>query len=185
MAKFKKFGLAPVMLLLLLVAVGGTVALLTDASNEVENTFTPHEIDCLVVEKFDGTKKTNVAVQNTGTDDAYIRVKLVDYWVNAQGQVTAKSGWLTNEPTPANAEWVLGADGYYYYTLPVAKGGETKELIDTIELAEGQVLEIIASAIQANGGKADGGEAVVDAWDNELIDISVGEGGVLSVTEQA
>ena len=164
MSKFKKFGIVPVLLAILLFTVGGTVAFLIAESNEVENSFGAYEISCKVNEKFDendGKTKKSITVENTGDDTAYIRLALIDYWVDAEGKIIAKNGWL--EDFTPGTNWEKGADGFYYFKLPVAKGASTGDLIDTITLKEGQALEVIASAIQADG-EGTAGKPVVQAW---------------------
>ena len=152
-------------LVLLLAVAGGTMAWLIANTGPVVNSFTPAHVSCAVTEDFDGTIKRSVNVTNTGDIDAYIRVKLVTYRVNEQGQHIG--GTATIPPFAPGANWVED-DGYYYYTRPVAPG-QTPEtnLIDTITLsspytdADGgkQVIEIIAEAIQSVPE-----EAVKDAW---------------------
>ena len=152
-------------LVLLLAVAGGTLAWLAAQTDGVINTFDPAHVSCAVTEDFDGTIKRSVNVTNTGDIDAYIRVKLVTYRVNEQGQHIG--GTATIPPFAPGANWGED-DGYYYYTRPVVPG-QTPEtnLIDTITLsspytdADGgkQVIEIIAEAIQSVPE-----EAVKDAW---------------------
>ena len=57
-----------------------------------------------------------------------------------------------------NSGWLRGADGYWYYTIPVAPGASTGALIDECELMPGAevpegyhlAVEIISSAIQSS-----------------------------------
>ena len=151
--------------LLLALAIGGTVAWLTANATPVENTFTPSHVACEVNERFDGETKSNVNVTNTGDTDAYIRVKLVTYRVNEQGQHIG--GTATIPPFAPGANWVED-DGYYYYTSPVKPGEKpAANLINSIELtgsynnADGgkQVVEVMAEAIQSQPAKAVG-----EAW---------------------
>lgn len=167
----KKTGM--LFLSLLLVAtmmVGGTVAWLSTKSAPITNTFLPSHVSCSVAEEFNGTTKSNVNVTNTGDIDAYIRVKLVTYRVNDEGD---HIGGTAKIPpfTPGNG-WVENGD-YYYYTKPVAPGTKPADaLISSITLtdpyddADGgkPVIEVMAEAIQANGVADDGKKAVVKAW---------------------
>lgn len=152
------------LLLFSALAVGGTVAWLTANATPVENTFTPSHVACSVTENFDGTTKSNVNVTNTGDTEAYIRVKLVTYRVNEQNQHIGGTAEIPAfEP---GAGWVEH-DGYYYYTSPVAAGGTTANLINSIELtgsyndADGgkQVIEVMAEAIQSKPATA-----VTQSW---------------------
>ena len=154
------------LLLVVTLAISGTLAYLVTKSDPVENKFTPSHVACQVTENFDGTTKSNVNVTNTGDTDAYIRVKLVSYRVNAQGQHIGGTAAVPSFIPGEN--WKLHTDGYYYYTLPVAPNAEpAADLIDSIALtgsyddADGgkQVIEVMAEAIQS--GPAD---AVGKSW---------------------
>ena len=148
--------------LILTVAVGGTVAYLTTKTDSKINTFTPSQVSCEVKENFDGEKKTNVNVTNTGDIDAYLRVKLVTYRVNDDGQHIGGTAAIPAF-TPGDG-WVKYGD-YYYYTYPVAPGQQPETpLIDSLTLtgsyndADGgkQALEIMAEAIQSAPEEAAG-----------------------------
>lgn len=150
------------LLVLLTMAVGGTIAWLTDDDAPITNTFTPSTVDCEVTEDFDGEVKENVNVTNTGNTDAYIRVKLVTYRVNEAGQ---QIGGIAEVPefTPG-ANWVKFGE-FYYYTLPVAPNEKpATDLIDSIALTESyndadggkQVIEVMAEAIQSGPANAVG-----------------------------
>lgn len=149
-----------------LLGVQGTISWLTTKTDPVQNTFTPTAVSCEVTESFNGTSKTDVNVRNTGETDAYIRVKLVSYRVNAQNQ---RIGGQAQIPTFIPGEgWVLGNDGFYYYRYPVAPGQSPQNpLIQSIALngnyddADGgkQVIEVLAEAIQSTPA-----QAVYDAW---------------------
>lgn len=154
------------LLLVVTLAISGTVAYLVTKSEPVENKFMPSHVACQVTEDFDGTTKSNVNVTNTGDTEAYIRVKLVSYRVNAQGQHIGGTAAVPSFTPGEN--WKLHTDGYYYYTLPVTPGEEPKaDLISSIDLtgsyddADGgkQVIEVMAEAIQS--GPAD---AVGKSW---------------------
>ena len=164
------------MVLLIVIAIGGTVAYLVTKDEPVKNTFTPSHVACNVTENFNGTVKENVNVQNTGDTEAYIRVKLVTYRVNGQGQHIGGTAIIPSF-TPG-AKWVLH-DGYYYYTLPVKPGDKpTYDLIDKMTLegsytdADGgkQVIEVMAEAIQSGPQ-----QAVEQAWG-----VSITEGSVVA-----
>ena len=141
--------------LLLALAIGGTLAWLSTKDGPITNTFTPSKVTCKVTESFDGVTKSNVNVTNTGDTDAYIRVKLVTYRTNDQRQ---HIGGTASLPTFTLGEnWVLH-DGYYYYTLPVAPGDspktsltESMTLTDSYTDADGgkQAIDVMAEAIQS------------------------------------
>lgn len=147
--------IATVMLLAL--AIGGTVAWLTDTSPAVVNTFTPSQVSCEVEEDFNDRTgvKSNVQVQNTSDIPAFIRVKLVTYRTNGKGQHIGGTAELNFTPA-AGSGWVAHGE-YYYYTQPVAAGQSTPNLIDSITLessyndADGghQAIDVMAEAIQS------------------------------------
>lgn len=149
------------------IVVSSTFAFLSTEANTVVNTFSPAKMSCVVNETFDGSTKENVCVQNTSDAPAYIRVKLLPYWRNNENTaIVAKDAWTIKEDAfPSDSKWILGADGYYYYTEPVPIGGETEAIIDSLTLDQDgvtlsrQVLEIIASCVQA-----DPKDAVLYAW---------------------
>lgn len=150
-------------ILVVTIAVGGTVAYLVTQDKPITNTFTPSHVNCRVEEKFDGTTKKNVNVTNTGDTEAYIRVKLVTYRVNGANQHIG--GTATIPPFDPGTHWVKHNDGYYYYTLPVKPNEQpTSDLISSITLkdpytdADGgkQVIEVMAEAIQSAPAEAIG-----------------------------
>lgn len=137
----------------------GAVAFLIDNTKPVENKFEYAQVTCAVDESFDKTtgEKSNVRIQNTSNIDAYIRVALVTYYVDANGDVDGtKASPDLSFTVPS--DWFV-KDGYYYYTKPVASNGYTPNLIESITLADGQVVEVIASAIQSKPAAA-----VTEAW---------------------
>ena len=156
-------------ILLLLVAVGTTLAYVFTETEPVENTFIPSQVSCAVVENgkepVSGSlvnisdSKNNVQIQNTGDTDAYIRVAVVMNWASKDGtkvwatkpvEGTDYTAW-----TPGTG-WIQIGD-YYYYTQSVAPTKTTGTLIENIEvldtanIPDGYFLsvEIVASAIQA------------------------------------
>lgn len=170
-------------LLIAIVAVGGTSAYLTTQTTGITNTFTPSLVDCEVEESFDGTTKSEVNVENTGDTEAYIRVKLVTYRVNDDGQHIGGTAKIPDFTPGEN--WVKyenSDEGYYYYTVPVAPGtkpdtpliGTSGILLQEYNDADGgkQVIEVMAEAIQS--GPA---EAVGASWG-----VTIREGSVTAYT---
>lgn len=153
--------------LLLGVAIGGTIAWLSTKTTPVTNTFTPAMVTCEVEEDFNENtgKKTNVNVKNTGNIDVYIRVKLVTYRTNDAGQHIGGTAQLPKFNLGEN--WVEYGE-YYYYTLPVAPDekpaanlADSMTLTGSYEDADGgkQALDVMAEAIQSAPEKAVG-----EAW---------------------
>ena len=143
--------------LLLALAIGGTLAWLSTKDTPIQNTFLPTKVTCEVTETFDGSNgvKSNVNVKNTGTINAFIRVKLVTYRTNDKGYHIGGTASLPKFTLGEN--WV-SHDGYYYYTLPVAPGDspktsltESMTLTDSYTDADGgkQAIDVMAEAIQS------------------------------------
>lgn len=164
------------MVLLVTVAIGGTLAYLVTQDEPITNTFTPSFVTCKVTETFDedSGEKKEVNVQNTGDTDAYIRVRLVTYRTNAAGRHIGGTATIP-EFTPGT-NWVKYGD-YYYYTLPVKPSKKpTTDLISSITLTQNyadsdggnQAIDVMAEAIQS--GPA---EAVGTAWG-----VSISQGSV-------
>lgn len=164
------------MVLLVTVAIGGTLAYLVTQDEPITNTFTPSFVTCKVTETFDedSGEKKEVNVQNTGDTDAYIRVRLVTYRTNAAGQHIGGTATIP-EFTPGT-NWVKYGD-YYYYTLPVKPNEKpTTDLISSITLNQNyedsdggnQAIDVMAEAIQS-----DPAEAVGTAWG-----VSISQGSV-------
>lgn len=162
------------LLLIVTLAIGGTLAWLTVNTAPVENTFTPALVDCEVSEKFSGITKKDVTVINTSDVDAYLRVKLVTYRIKEAQENPEHIGGTATIPSFTPGEGWVKSGEYYYYKYAVAPGAKpAHDLIgsDGIQLvayndADGgvQVIEVMAEAIQAQGVDSNGTKAVVLAW---------------------
>ena len=122
-------------ILLLLVAVGTTLAYVFTETEPVENTFIPSRVSCAVVENgkepVSGSlvnisdSKNNVQIKNTGDTDAYIRVAVTVNWMNADGtRVWAQKPIQNTDYTItynlSENGWFDGGDGFYYYSKAVS-----------------------------------------------------------------
>ena len=151
--------------LILTLAVGGTIAFLSTKTDPVVNTFNPSQVTCSVVEDFDGKTKTNVNVKNTGDIPAYIRARIVVTWKDASGNVSAVPVKNTDYTIAFNeTDWTQQGD-YWYCKTAVDAGGETPVLIIKCE-KKGNApkdydlsVEILADAIQSEPASA-----VTEAW---------------------
>ena len=167
--------------LLLALAIGGTLAWLSTKDAPIQNKFLPTKVTCQVTENFDGSRgvKSNVNVKNTGTIDAFIRVKLVTYRTNDQRQHIGGTAILPTFTLGKN--WVKYGD-YYYYTQPVAPdqkpdtnlAADSMKLIDSYTDADGgkQAIDVMAEAIQSvpeDAVKAAWGAGFSIAADGSLI----------------
>ena len=150
---------------------GATVALMFRQTSLLTNEFETAIVDCQVHEQTDtgsvmaGTK-SSITVENTGNIPAYIRVRFVSYWVDAQGHIVGKASEMPVIPYD-NTTW-FEQDGIYYCTTPIAVGDFTPELLQSgktivlcadAETGYRQVLEVFADAIQSEPNKA-----VTQSW---------------------
>lgn len=148
------------LILIICLAIGGTVAFIVTHTEEIKNIFTPSEVIIETNEKFDGTVKKNVNVKNTGNTDAYIRVKLVTYMTDESGSPI--SGNASIPHFDPGSDWFYCVnDDTYYYSKPVAPNSKTSDLIGNngITLENGQVVEVLAEGIQSVPDNA-----VEEAW---------------------
>ena len=144
--------------LILVLAVGGTVAYIFTQTDPVINTFTPTEAKITVDEKTNDNQKTEIIVKNNSTGvPVYIRVALVANMIDGAGNVTGAA----DVPTFTLGEnWFEGSDGYYYYTEPVPVGESTGNLLENaMTLDENMQVVVLADAIQAEPTTA-----VTQAW---------------------
>ena len=158
--RIKKWrGLATVLALLLIGIVSGvSLAVLHEGTPPLENTFIPAEVSCDVIETFDGVTKSDVRIKNTGKASSYIRAAIVATWVSDEGGAVSAVSPVEGtdyEVILGDLNWKKGADGFWYYTVPVEVGGETADLIEscvcTVSPPEGFSLsvEIVASSVQS------------------------------------
>ena len=152
--KQKKLILAALIVVILAAAVGGTVAFLTTSTEAVTNTFVPQQVTCEIHEIFYGVEKSDITVKNTCDIPVYIRVALIPYWQDADGNVAGIASWTPNF-TPENG-WFKGNDGYYYYPNAIEPDASTLSLTSGLTLPPDDsykaALTIAAEAIQAEGG---------------------------------
>ena len=164
--RWKRSGiLLAAVIVLLAGAVGGTWAFLVAQSEPVQNNFTYAHVSCKIDEKFDGTTKSDVKIQNTGDIPAYIRACIVVTWKDASGNVSAVPVKDSDYTMTMGTGWTKGTDGYWYCNTEVDAGRETSALITTCE-KKGNApkdydlsVEILADAIQSEPANA-----VKEAW---------------------
>lgn len=162
----KPFALLVSLILLVAGLTSTTIAFLVDSPEPVTNTFQYDKVSCEVTETFEDNVKTNVAVKNTGTTDAYIRAKVVATWQDYEGNVVAQMPVAGEDYTIQYGDSWKKIGDYWYCATPVGANGSTPVLIETCEPEVARepgdcrlVVEILADAIQANPDRA-----VEQAW---------------------
>ena len=171
----KSVALLVSLVLVLGAAVGGTIAWMFDQTEAVTNTFTVATVSTDVEEDTTGGVKSNVKIKNTGDIPAYIRATVVVTWQDEDGNVYGKApeertdyriSYNTSDQADPVGKWTKAADGFWYWSKPVAAKALTGELITRCEPVEGKTpegyglnVEIIGSGIQAMPA-----DAVKEAW---------------------
>ena len=145
----KPVALLLAVVLLLGLAIGGTVAYLVTKTPPVNNTFTPSHVSCVVE-----TTDKGVQVKNTGNIDAWIRVYVTaNYVKTVNGVEYVCAAHSASAPTPGEG-WTSGEDGFYYYSSEVSPDGLTTALFaapaqETAGDGCKLKIEVLASAIQS------------------------------------
>lgn len=149
-------------ILLLALLCGTAFALMYRRTQELNNQLEAAYVACTVWEEFSENTKTEITVKNTGNIDAYLRLRLVSYWVDSNGNIISKPSRM---PTVSAADgWVTGTGNTYYYSKPIPPDAATPNLLSgSITLVEEdgclQVVEVFADAIQSKPP-----EAVANSW---------------------
>ena len=157
-------------------AVGLTLAFMFKKAEKTHR-FIPAEVSCAVREKMDGNEvngtdavggeKSDIRAENTGNVKEFIRLRLVSYYVDSNGNIAGTAASQYPNPTLKNG-WIAGADHTYYYPFPTDPGGMTEILCEPFTLGQTQledgtavyqVIEVIAEAVQAEPVSA-----VREAW---------------------
>ena len=134
---------------------------------EKTNRFIPAEVSCAVREKLDnnevtgtdavGGEKADIRVENTGNVKEFIRLRLVSYYVDSNGNITGMAASQYPNLTLKNS-WIAGENHTYYYPHPTEPGNSTGILCEPVTLGQTrlengntvyQVIEAIAEAVQA------------------------------------
>lgn len=162
--------------LCIVAAVGLTLAFMFKKA-EKTNRFIPAEVSCAVREKMDGNEvngtdavggeKSDIRVENTGNVKEFIRLRLISYYVDSNGDIAGTAASQYPNLTLKNG-WIAGANHTFYYPYPVEPGKVTEILCEPIPLGKTQlensttvyqVIEVIAEAVQAEPISA-----VQEAW---------------------
>ena len=155
-------------ILLISTAVGSTAAFLVTKTEPVVEDFAYAQVSCQVTDA--------LAVQNTGTAQAYIRASYAVNWrLDGEESIAAATPEGYSCDLAENPQWEKGEDGYFYYPYPVDPGSETPSLL-TCSVSRPEdpeytlSVEVVAEAIQSNPAGA-----AEEAWGVTVSD------GVLAV----
>ena len=122
----KIISLTATILLILIAVVGTTFAYYSDATASVANTFTVGSVETVIEEDFDTEGNKDVTIKNVGESDCYIRARI---------SISPQDATVSLQGLPG-ADWVAGADGFYYYTKPVSPQAYTESLFDGYSITD-------------------------------------------------
>lgn len=125
--KSKRMLTATLLALVMMVAVGATLALMASTSNQVTNTFAAADVDTEIEEVLtDGNKQ--VSIKNHGPSDAYVRARIMVSGVNPANVVIVASEEEIEAPEANKVYLVMknqdlwvqdtaatAKDDFYYY----------------------------------------------------------------------
>ncbi len=134
--------------------------------DSVDNKFEMGNVAPEIVEQFEPENKVkkDVAIKNSGNTPVYIRALVVITWQDTNGNTILSTLPEAGEGkdyliTGKEEGWLLGGDGYYYYTQPVQPGQSTAELVQSLTDQNGDTtrqlsVDVIAQAVQASPTQA-------------------------------
>lgn len=129
--KTKRMLTATLLALVMMVAVGATLALMASTSNSVTNTFAAAQVETEIDEDLkDGNKK--VTIENTGKSPVYVRARIMVSGVDPENNIKVVTTEPTGEAIDENTLYLVmpnvgeskdweqatgatGKDDYYYY----------------------------------------------------------------------
>lgn len=146
----KATALVVALALIVVMAIGGTVAWLVAQTKPIINTFSPVSSGIEIEENTEQNYKTDIMVKNTGEVDVYVRVSLVANYFDENDNITA--GAKVPDFKLNTDNWFLGKDGYYYYKTPLPVGEVTNDLLASdskMKLEEKMQVTVLAQSVQA------------------------------------
>ena len=149
-----------VLALVLMLTATVVSAYMRKQTETMGNTFTPAAVSCSVFDRVEDNEKTIIQITNTGNYKAYLRVRLVTYWIKEDGSVAYRPSATIPDFAFDNTKWVRDANNNtYYYKSPVESNVTTENLLDKANIAlrqeteDGvtyrQVIDVFAEAIIA------------------------------------
>lgn len=116
-----------------------------------------------IQEEFDGVRRANVAITNTGDGDAFFRAAVIITWRDGDGNLCRESpAEGTDYEIVYGSGWVRSG-GYYYWQGPVAPGMTTGNLIESCTPLRDKAdedgvytlsVEVLADAVQCTPDSA-------------------------------
>ena len=139
---------------MLVMAIGGTVAYLAASTPELVNTFSPSTVTTEITDKVENSVKKDVTIKNTSSIPVYMRVAVVANWYDDNGNIVAP--WSDYSGLGVDSDkWTLSGV-YYYYNGTVAAGDSvvlfTSYTQPTPPVSGAHLeMDILAQVIQSEG----------------------------------
>ena len=171
MKKNKRIVMMASIILVITAVVSGTLAWLYTNTESVVNTFTPANVDTVVIEDITTTTgvKQAVRIQNIGNTQAYVAARFIVSWQDGQGNMmVAKEGsdYIIEMADNLTSNWIQGSDGTYYHKTPIEAFDDdtaktdndlTAVLVKSVKLKDNAVVptgykltvEVMSSGIQS------------------------------------
>lgn len=140
--KTKRMCIATLLALVMMVAVGATLALMASSPQFLTNTFAAAEVETQINEDLTlGNKK--VTIENTGKSPVYVRARIMVSGVNpnteleivsdeAQATAPNKVYLVMKNPSQWRQADESAKDNYYYYLDVLEPGTSTSELLTKV-----------------------------------------------------
>ena len=159
--KTKRMLTATLLALVMMVAVGATLALMASTSNSVTNTFAAAQVETEIDEDLTNNNK-KVTIENTGKSPVYVRARIMVSGVDPENIVIADESneYTYNQDTGeygidnpeagklylimpnVTEDWEQASgetdtDDYYYYKEVLSSGESTKSLLEKVVVGSG------------------------------------------------
>lgn len=150
--KTKRMCIATLLALVMVVAVGATLALMASSPQFLTNTFAAADVDTEVDENTDGPNVKTVWIENNGKSPVYVRARIMVSGVNPENikVVTAEpTGEAIDEETlylvmpKVPNSWARESengnytDDFYYYKSALPSGQSTESLMTHVVIGDG------------------------------------------------
>lgn len=149
--KTKRMFIATLLALVMMVAVGATLALMASTSNSVTNTFAAAQVETEIDEDLTNNNK-KVTIENTGKSPVYVRARIMVSGVAesqvaivktapAEDEVDVNTLYLVMPNVGESKDWeqatgATGKDDYYYYKKVLPGKEESGRTYSTSSLLE-------------------------------------------------
>lgn len=148
-----------------------------------ENRFRYEGSGSRIQEEFDGVRRANVAITNTGETDAFFRAAVIITWRDGDGNLCRESpAEGTDYEIVYGSGWVLSG-GYYYWRGPVSPGESTGNLIESCtplrDKSSGDGVYTLSVEVLADAVQCAPDSAAAKAWGSHAAEL-VGAGAAVS-----